>query len=50
MPISCDDDKGELMNRTPSDCKNCEFREFKGHRPYCGFWDNWLIKIKWCNK
>lgn len=42
--------KEKLKKRTPADCKRCEHREFKGHRPYCMFWDNLLIKIKWCNK
>jgi hypothetical protein len=40
----------ELKKRTPVDCKQCEFRHFDVHRPYCGFWGDWLTKIIWCNK
>ena len=42
--------KEAFQKRTPSDCKKCEFREFKGRRPYCMFWDNYVINIIWCNK
>lgn len=43
-------DEEKFVKRTPSDCKTCEFRKFTGHRPYCGFWGDWLIKIIYCNK
>jgi hypothetical protein len=42
--------KEAFEKRNPSVCKKCEFHERKGHQHYCMFWDNKLIKIKWCNK
>lgn len=39
-------------------CKHCEHKEFRERMviknrvrmAYCVFWDDWLSKIRWCNK